>query len=527
MLAALNFLQPVIYFSLLGLVVAVMTALTGWALWNYLFGRRYIRKLVNKYLLKRRIAWVSLTAVMLCTAMVLVVISVMGGWLNMFRTAFHSMSGDIVVYRAGLNGFSNYEPMLEKIRALPTVEAAAPALKTFGLLNLNGYKNEGVQVVGIPIDEMSKVTDFHKSLYRQYTSYYEEDGKTLKNKDVPPPTRANFDLLHDVPYQAIRPKDKQATKRRGMILGAPLLNITKDKDGKLTRQPYLNELWCNLQVVPVAGGGVSSMDLEPVSNVYWVIDDSRTQLYQLDANTVYVPFDQLQRDLRMDAAPITYRDPDTGEEKQAIEPARCHEIDIKLKPGADRMAVLKQVEKIVQDIANPERLEQMNPVKTETWEKSQEQFLGAVENEKALVTFLFSLISLVAVFLIFCILYMIVVEKTRDIGIIKSVGATGQGIAAVFLAYGLAIGTVGAALGFGLAYAIIKNINAIHTAMGYFLGIQIWKPEVYSFDRIPSEMDPLTVVVILIVAVMSAVVGAVVPAVRAARLQPVEALRFE
>ena len=63
------------------------------------------------------------------------------------------------------------------------------------------------------------------------------------------------------------------------------------------------------------------------------------------------------------------------------------------------------------------------------------------------MTFLFGIISLVAVFLIFCIFYMIVVEKTKDIGIIKSVGATAGGVAGIFLGYGLAIGIVGASLG--------------------------------------------------------------------------------
>ena len=64
-----------------------------------------------------------------------------------------------------------------------------------------------------------------------------------------------------------------------------------------------------------------------------------------------------------------------------------------------------------------------------------------------LVTFLFGIISIVAVFLIFCIFYMIVVEKTKDIGIIKSVGATAGGVAGIFLGYGLAIGLVGGGAG--------------------------------------------------------------------------------
>src|SRR5438093_1425536 len=86
-----NYLIPT-----LGLLAVPLFAAVFVAGWIYLFGPRVIRLLINKYLRKRRIAWVSLIAVMLCTAMVIVVISVMGGWLRMFRDSFHGLSGDII-----------------------------------------------------------------------------------------------------------------------------------------------------------------------------------------------------------------------------------------------------------------------------------------------------------------------------------------------------------------------------------------------------------------------------------------------
>jgi lipoprotein-releasing system permease protein len=137
------------------------------------------------------------------------------------------------------------------------------------------------------------------------------------------------------------------------------------------------------------------------------------------------------------------------------------------------------------------------------------------------------MISIVAIFLIFCIFYMIVVEKTKDIGIIKSVGATSMGVAGIFLGYGTAIGIVGGLAGLGVAYLIVKNINEIHTWMGEILQLKIWDPEVYAFDVIPNTMDPKTVIIIVGVAIVSSVLGALLPAIRAARMNPVEALRWE
>src|SRR3954467_2480502 len=127
----------------------------------------YKLHLILKYLRKRRIAWVSLVAVMLCTTMVLVVISVMGGWLRMFRESFHGLSGDISITSRALTGFGNYEAMIEQIQNLPEVEAAAPVIRTFGLMKINRGSPDAVQVLGYPAD-IGRVNNFPASLHRQY-----------------------------------------------------------------------------------------------------------------------------------------------------------------------------------------------------------------------------------------------------------------------------------------------------------------------------------------------------------------------
>src|SRR5437762_7912152 len=93
--------------------------------------------LILKYLRKRRIAWVSLIAVMLCTTMVLVVISVMGGWLRMFKESFHGLSGDVMITSRSLTGFDHYQQYIDEVQKLPDVEAAVPVIRTFGLIKIN------------------------------------------------------------------------------------------------------------------------------------------------------------------------------------------------------------------------------------------------------------------------------------------------------------------------------------------------------------------------------------------------------
>src|SRR3712207_1059385 len=122
---------------------------------------------------------------------------------------------------------------------------------------------------------------------------------------------------------------------------------------------------------------------------------------------------------------------------------------------------------------------------------------------------------------------MIVAEKTKDIGIIKSVGATNGGVAGIFLGYGLAIGILGSGLGLLMGYLIVHNINYLHEKMFTLMNIKIWDPKVYAFDTIPNTMNPVEVAWILAIAMIASVAGALVPAWRAARMNPVEALRWE
>jgi lipoprotein-releasing system permease protein len=167
-------------------------------------------------------------------------------------------------------------------------------------------------------------------------------------------------------------------------------------------------------------------------------------------------------------------------------------------------------------------------VQIQTWEEKQARFIGAVEKEKYLVTTLFGVISLVAVFLVGCIFYMIVQQKTRDIGVVKSVGATSLGVANIFLIYGAAVGVVGGAMGSIIGTVFVWYINEFQDLLAWISPqAKIWSPEVYSFERIPNHVNVRDVIVVYVVAIIASMVGSVIAAVRAARIWPVEALRYE
>jgi lipoprotein-releasing system permease protein len=473
----------------------------------------YKLHLIKKYLLKRRIAWVSLLAVMLCTAMVLVVISVMGGWLRMFKSSFRGISGDVIVESSPI-GFPYYQEMIDRIEKLPDVEAAVASIDSAGLINVGGIRDI-VQISGIDIKTIGEIGDFPQTLYTQYDQRKrqlveqanqggvseEQRKKLMEEAEHPEPS---FALRNDVDYEALAKK----WQRPGMIVSDAVLNLHR---GDVPRH-YKYESPVTLTVVPIQPHeAITAQSAVPIA--FWIVDTSHPRIYQLDFNRVYVPFDVLQANLEMNAT-------DT-------DPARASTIEIKARPNVDLIHVRDEVSDIVEAVNKLHDDAGIYPTAVVTWQQVQGKFIDAVEHEVVLTTFLFGLISVVAVFLIFCIFYMIVVEKTKDIGIIKSVGATGWGVAQIFLGYGLAIGVIGAGCGLLFAYLVVRYINELHAWLTRIMGVPIWDPETYQFQKIPNTMEWHTVGWIVLVAVLSALLGALVPALRAAGMNPVEALRFE
>ena len=499
----------------------------------------YKLHLILKYLRKRRIAWVSLAAVTLCTTMVLVVISVMGGWLRMFESSLKGVSGDIVITGGDLKGFAYYQQVLEKLKSVPEVDAAVPTIKTLGLVNIGGQVATGLQVFGYPLDQIGKVSRFPQSLHYEYKRYIEEaavPGTSAQRRDELLKT-AEISAQHPMLDKLFPPAmyDEQVPRSSswpGMIVGTGVLRIYSTLDGG---QEGRKE-WKYLLPVTMAVKDVSARSLTDSGAVssrgYWIVDDSHTGVWQLDSSSAYVSFDLLQADLGMNAQDATNEQ--TG--KPMTRPARANEIQIKVKQGI-ALNVAKQkiavaVSEVFYEAAARERTESLpewskiRPA-VQTWREHQAKLISAIENEKVLMIFLFGMISLVAVFLIFCIFYMIVAEKTKDIGIIKSVGASDVGVAVIFLGYGLAIGIVGTGTGTLIGYLIVHNINYLHQKAGDLLGITVFKAGSYAFDSIPNQMDTAEVSVIVSVAVVASVLGSLLPAVRAARMHPIRALHSE
>src|SRR6185436_18841492 len=134
-----------------------------------------------------------------------------------------------------------------------------------------------------------------------------------------------------------------------------------------------------------------------------------------------------------------------------------------------------------------DRLRALFPIgyRVSTWEDKQGSLLQAIDIEKGILNFLLFMIIAVAGFGILAIFSMIVSEKTRDIGIMKSLGASNVGVMQIFLSYGLLLGVVGATLGTALGIALTFNLNPVEKFLTRITGRHLFDPSVYYFSEIP------------------------------------------
>ena len=163
----------------------------------------------------------------------------------------------------------------------------------------------------------------------------------------------------------------------------------------------------------------------------------------------------------------------------------------------------------------------------ETWMDKQGPLLSAIDIERGLLNVLLFLIICVAGFGILAIFAMIVVEKTRDIGILKALGASNQGVMNIFLGYGLLLGVVGAGLGTALGLFITVHVNDIDHLVGKITGKELFDKSVYYFNEIPTDIQTWSLLLVNLGALAIAVLASVLPSLRAAMLHPVRALRYE
>ncbi len=167
------------------------------------------------------------------------------------------------------------------------------------------------------------------------------------------------------------------------------------------------------------------------------------------------------------------------------------------------------------------------PYYAKDWMQMNKNILFALKTEKMVMFIILTLIVLVAAFGIASTLFMVVLEKTKDIAILKSMGATGYSIMKIFVLEGLIIGIIGTLLGVLSGLLVAHNLEPIVGAVQWLTGFELFSKEVYYLDHFPSKVVPTDVLLISVTAVFISFVATLYPSWQASRMAPAEALRYE
>jgi lipoprotein-releasing system permease protein len=468
-----------------------------------------------RYLRHRYIALASVVSVMLGVATMIVVNSVMAGFADKMRARLHGVLADVVVESYDLDGFRNSDEVMARIKQVAgdDVVAMAPTMETFGLMkwNINGHPiTRQVQIIGIRPEDRAKTGDFAEFLFADKASAdarppvnmpasFEITEKVKRNRPLgrqldeeehaPEPNKELIDLL--------KTDIDASVPDHGAIIGFAIGHVHHPKAGDIAIAPPGTRVGL---VFPAAGERP-----KPGYDDFTVVGYFKSGMSEYDSSFVFVPLERLQ----------AMRLLGDGEGHGAV-----NQVQVKVRKGADLDAIAGGIQA---------GLDELHPTafKVSTWEQKQGPLLAAVAVEQSILNILLFFIIAVAGFGILAIFSMIVVEKTRDIGVLKALGASTSGIRQIFLGYGLSLGLVGSGVGMAGGLLFVWKINEIEAWLSKLTGRKVFDDSIYYFDQIPTLVEPATVAWIVGGALFIAVAASIWPAHRASKLRPVQALRFE
>ncbi|MFK7821456.1 MAG: ABC transporter permease [Planctomycetaceae bacterium] len=523
-----------------------------------------------RYLRTRYIALASIISVMLGVATMIVVNSVMAGFSTEMKDRLHGILADVVVESRSMGGIFGPDELMAHIdkHAGEYIESMTPIVEVPGLITYElADQPYTVPVKLIGIDPKGKSMVGPLVEYLESFQPVMEDGKVvrapLRTRDQDP----NWELTEEaMQYRIKRLQDardylKQAGYDVGGITKQPEIQQASAEagtdlddlnngfsDAAFEDEPFGDEsepvdldapqdarvyVGSGLISVPVQNpktgkteirymlrpgddvvlGTVGAKQTEAVRIKATITDVFKSGMSEYDSSLVFMNIRELQRHRMM------FKDPVYDDNGKLIDAGAfaITSIQIRLKDYDDHNEVVKRLTAAFP----PEQ------VQIQTWEDKQGALLEAVEVEAAILNVLLFLIIAVAGFGILAIFYMIVVEKTRDIGILKALGASSRGVMSIFVSYGLALGVVGSSVGVVLGLLFVRYINEIEDALSWVTGRPVFDDKIYYFSEIPTVVNAGTVLWVAVGAIFIAVVASILPARRASGLCPVESLRYE
>jgi lipoprotein-releasing system permease protein len=440
-----------------------------------------------KYLGSRRIILLSIAAVAISVSLLIVVASIFSGYIAALERYAVDMIGDVVIEAPGGVKLERYPAFIERLEQSGFVDTAAATLSSEGLLHIGKGNVRPVTIWGIDPGRSTRVTGLRQHLLRQ--------GQMPQEPSFAVPG---------------------APDKVGGFVGIGVVAQPDDQTDEYDQAAIVKEMvgqtvMATTGTIDVTEDGARIPKRRNIS--FRVADIVFTGVHDFDTTFVYLPLETLQKELypgRTDAL--------------------ATRISVKLKPGVETAVAVAQIRGLWSVYATKELgwssyLAAATPV--ETARQMQSRYVEAIRQQMGILLLIFGVISFSVVVLVFCIFYMMVKLKQKDVAIVKSCGAASSAVVGLFLGFGVSVGVAGAGIGAALGYVITRNINTVEEWIRIVSGLKLWKSSVYMFSRIPNEVDWGSALPIVALAIAAAALGALIPAVVAARTRPVEVLRYE
>jgi ABC-type lipoprotein release transport system permease subunit len=419
--------------------------------------------------------------VALCVFTVVVVMTVMIGLVGGFKQKNHAFVGDCVVSTESLVGFPYYEEFMTIVEHSGLVQGASPVVKSYAQYGTDGGDLDNVEIVGLDPVRHSQVTNFAQTL--------DFNGARPEKAFVPM-------------YDANLP---------GCIVGIDRVS-RRDERGTYVRYSAPFRASVTLTCFPLnARGALVGAGTNPTATKrFYYSDNLHTGIAAVDYGYVFLPLDQAQA-LCM-----------SGAEK------RITALHIKFRPNVDLQEGCRQMaqlwDRFRADKADAPNSNLLETVNVQSWKEYRRAVVAPMEQEQLMLSLMFILVGITTVFIVFVVFYMLVNSKKKDIGVLKSVGASNTGVLSLFQGFAFGIGLIGSCTGILFGWLFLTRINQIEQWFYAHFGLQLWDRTVYVIGAIPNRMNLSVLAVIMSCAILACLVGALVPSYLAVRLRPVETL---
>jgi ABC-type lipoprotein release transport system permease subunit len=449
-----------------------------------------------RYLRKKKIVLLSVAAVALCVALLLVADSLFTGFIEAYEKTTTWGIGDLVFHARSA---PEHRVLIDEFERIPAVESASLFWGGVGLLRLGDGDVREVMIDSIDAGHDSRQTDLRESLLVR--------GETESELSFNVPGHPN-DIGGWVGIAIVAEPDEKTDEYdldevHKLIGGQVVLMTTgrvraetKDanqaKDREVTYRPKRKVL--KFRISDIFYSGIHYRD-----------------------SAVYLPYDEfyeLSFGRRSGTGPM--------------------HVMISVREAVKAASVVGSVWKVWERFASQQlglgpddAAEQASILTKEEYVDGIYANLAELRKQMSVQLLIFGVICSVAVLLIFCIFYMVVTTKQKDIAIVKSCGGGSGSVALIFLWFGGCVGAVGSALGIVFGIIVTRNINTLAHWVRVVFGLKVWRSSIFMYEKIPNEFCWDSVWWVSAAAIAACVIGAFIPAIVAARVEPVRILRYE